>query len=122
MKYSKSQQNLHMEKVLSIIVKNDPEFSRLSSRDICKELEEEGLHLNRGYVLKLMERANLFVKNRVKRKEHISDATEDWLKDLAALVGEFYMKLMAQIRAYPPYQDYEDIENHDLDGPADLSE
>ena len=107
-----------MEKVLNIILNNDPDFHRLSSRDICKELEAEGLHLNRGYVLKLMARANLFVKNRIKRKEYISDATQDWLKDFAALVSQFYMKLMAQIRAYPPYQDYDEVEND----PADLSE
>ena len=122
MKYSKAKQNLHISKVLSIMVKNDPEFSRLSSRDMCQELEKEGLHLNRGYVLKLMERATLFIEKTLKRKEFVSDATEGWLKDLVALVGEFYMKLMAQLRHYPPYEDYEDTENLDLDGPADISE
>lgn len=115
MKYSKSKQRFHLEKVAGLMI-----GGKIGSRDICKYLDEQGVHLCRSYVLKLMQDAEVIATQREIDIETKADKVEQWQQELRAMVSEFYIKITSKLRDCPT-DEPEDLDFLDLDGPADLS-
>ena len=122
MKYSKAQQNSHLSQIRTIMAKAD---GSMGSRQICKELEEQGIHLSRGYVLKLMQKGEVLASQRRIDIENRKDDIQAWLEELSKLARDFNFQVSSLIRRYPPDLDDEDVNYlNELDemDPADLSE
>lgn len=122
MKYSKAQQNSHLSQIRTIMAKAD---GSMGSRQICKELEQEGIHLSRSYVLKLMQKGEVLASQRRIDIGNRKDEIQAWLEELSGLIRDFDFKVLSLIRRYPPDLDDEDIDYlNQLDemDPADLSE
>ena len=108
MKYSKSKQKHHLEKIATILLRDH----QMSSREICRTLDKEGFHLSRGYVSKLMQDAELLATQREIDKENILVEIRKWLEELSILVNDFYFEFKDRVLDYPP--DREDRETADL--------
>lgn len=121
MKYSKAQQNSHLSQIRTIMAKAD---GSMGSRQICKELEQEGVHLSRSYVLKLMQKGEVLASQRRIDIGNRKDDIQAWLEELSGLIRDFDFKVLSLIRRYPPDLDDEDVNYlNELDemDPADLS-
>jgi repressor of nif and glnA expression len=122
MKYSKAQQNSHLSQIRTIMAKAD---GSMGSRQICKELEQEGIHLSRSYVLKLMQKGEVLASQRRIDIGNRKDDIQAWLEELSKLVRDLNFQVSSLIRRYPPDLDDEDVNYlNELDemDPADLSE
>ena len=123
MKYSKAKQNSHLVQICQILAKS--EYS-LGSRQVCQDLEDQGIHLSRGYVLKLMQKGEVLATQRkIDTKNRKSDI-EAWLDELNKAVREFSLKINLLIKQFPqdPDDDFEYMQQlEELDkAVADLSE
>lgn len=121
MKYSKAQQNSHLSQIRTIMAKAD---GSMGSRQICKELEQEGIHLSRSYVLKLMQKGEVLASQRRIDIGNRKDDIQAWLEELSGLIRDFDFKVLSLVRRYPPDLDDEDVNYlNELDemDPADLS-
>lgn len=113
MKYSKAQKRLHMEKVAGIMIGN----RKIGSRDVCKLLKEQDLPLCRSYVLNLMKEAEIIAVQREMDIENGAIEVEQWQKELVAIIGEFYLKIMSKLRNCPisPSEDVDFLDDEDTD-------
>ena len=123
MKYSKAQQNSHLSQIRIIMAKTD---GSMGSRQICREFEEQGIHLSRGYVLKLMQKGEVLAAQRKIDIENRKSDIEAWLDELNNAVREFGSKINSLIKGFPqdPDEDLEFMKQlEELDkAVADLSE
>lgn len=97
MKYSKQQRQLHLEQVYSVFSK-DP---RMSARYLWRELDRQGLHLNRSYVTKLMWKACDELTAEEKRKSDLSADLLKWRMEVIQATREFYEKIRELNWKYP---------------------
>ena len=97
MKYSKEQQKLHLEKVYAIF-SQDP---NMSARYLWRELDRQGLHLNRSYVTKLLWQACSKLTSEEKRKSDLSADLIKWHEGVIRTVREFYEKIRELNRESP---------------------
>jgi N-acyl-D-aspartate/D-glutamate deacylase len=106
MKYSKAKQSSHLSQIRTIMAKAD---GSMGSRQICKELEEQGIHLSRSYVLKLMQKGEALASQRRIDIENRKDDIQAWLEELSKLARDFNFQVSSLIRRYPTDLDDEDI-------------
>lgn len=97
MKYSKEQQWLHLERVYSVF-SQDP---TMSARFLWRELDRQGLHLNRRYVTKLMWQACTKLTAEEKRKSNLSADLLKWREEVIKAAREFYEKIRELNAQYP---------------------
>lgn len=97
MKYSKEQQELHLEKVYAIFSQNP----NMSARYLWREIDRQGLHLNRSYTTKLLWRACAKLTAEEKRKSDLSADLLKWRAGVVEAVREFYEKIRELNWEYP---------------------
>ena len=100
MKYSAEQQKLHLEIVYSFIAK-DPS---MSARAICRALEKQNIHLNRGYVTKLVWQACNKLTTENRNKINRMQEIQNWLQELTEVaeeLGNLKTKLREMIWHFP---------------------
>ena len=100
MKYSKEQQKLHLEKVYAIFAQ-DP---NMSARHLWRELDRQGLHLNRSYATKLLWQACAKLTSEEKRKSDLSADLIKWREGVIRTVREFYEKIR-ELNGESPFED-----------------